>query len=133
MSSPPEPAGSSELVAVLRPSPLLVLVALAFAFCAIPFAFGAPFLWVVLLAPLTMIVWVLRVRTTVDAEGLAVRRVLGSRRVPWTEISSLRLGERRISAVLGDGTELPLPSVEVRDLPRLAAASRGRLPDPAGE
>ena len=63
-----------------------------------------------------------------------MRRILGRRRVPWSEISSLRLGDRaRVSAVLTDGAELPLPAVHVRDLPQLAAASGGRLPDPAGE
>jgi len=33
--------------------------------------------------------------------------------------------------VLSDGSELPLPAVHVRDLPRLAAVSGGRLPDPS--
>jgi hypothetical protein len=33
--------------------------------------------------------------------------------------------------VLTDGSELALPAVHVRDLPRLAAVSGGRLPDPA--
>ncbi|MDN5747807.1 MAG: PH domain-containing protein [Pseudonocardia sp.] len=35
--------------------------------------------------------------------------------------------------MLSDGAELPLPAVGVRDLPQLAAASGGRLPDPAGD
>jgi hypothetical protein len=83
---------------------------------------------------LGIIVWTLRVRTEVDPGAVTVRRVLGRRRVPWSEISSLRLGDRaRVSAVLTDGSELPLPAVHVRDLPQLAAASGGRLPDPAGE
>lgn len=111
-----------------------MLVALAFAFCAIPVATTLPFGWLVLLVPVAMIVWTVRVRTTVDIDALAVRRLLGGRRVPWSEISSLRLGNRaRVSAVLSDGAELPLPAVHVRDLPRLAAASGGRLPDPAGD
>jgi hypothetical protein len=33
--------------------------------------------------------------------------------------------------VLNDGSELALPAVHVRDLPRLSAVSGGRLPDPA--
>lgn len=115
--------------AVFRISPLVVLVALALALCATPFAFAAPFLWLVYLVPLGIIVWTLRVRTVVDTEALTVRHVLGGRRVPWSEISSLRLGDRsRVAAVLSDGAELPLPSVHVRNLPQLAAASGGRLP-----
>jgi len=37
--------------AVFRPSPLVVLVAFAFAFCATPFAFGAPLFWLIYLVP----------------------------------------------------------------------------------
>jgi Bacterial PH domain len=118
---------------VFRPSPLIVLVALALAVCATPFAVAAPLLWLVYLVPLGIIGWTLWVRTVVDPEAVTVRRIVGRRRVPWSEISSLRLGDRsRVSAVLTDGAELPLPAVHVRDLPQLAAASGGRLPDPAG-
>jgi Bacterial PH domain len=123
---PPPPA-------VFRISPLVVLVALAFAVCATPFAGAGPYLWLIYLVPLGLIVWTLRVRTTVDSDAVTVRRMLGRRSVPWTQISSLRLRNRaRVSAVLSDGGELPLPAVHVRDLPQLAAASGGRLPDPAG-
>lgn len=117
-----------------RISPLTVFAALAFAVCATPFASGAPLFWLVYLVPLGIIGWTLRVRTVVDPDAVTVRRVLRGRRVPWSQISSLRLGRRtRVSAVLTDGAELPLPAVHIRDLPQLAAASGGRLPDPAGE
>ncbi|MFC4946379.1 PH domain-containing protein [Pseudonocardia sp. GCM10023141] len=142
-STEPEPAPAeapapSQQV-VFRISPLVILVALAFAFCMIPIGTTLPFGWLLFLVPLAMIVWTVRVRTTVDTESLTVRRIAGTRRVPWVEISSLRLGpgkqpsRSRISAVLSDGAELPLPAVHVRDIPRLAAASGGRLPYPAGE
>jgi hypothetical protein len=120
--------------AVFRVSPLVILVALTLAVCATPVATSGPFLWLIYLVPIGIIVWTVRVRTTVDPDTVAVRRVVGARRVPWTQISSLRLRDRgRVSAVLSDGAELPLPAVHVRDLPQLAAASGGRLPDPAGE
>jgi len=117
--------------AVFRTSPLAVLGAVAIAFCATPVAFAVPFGELVYLVPIAMAVWVLRVRTTVDEEALTVRKVVGQRRVPWSEISSLRLDQRRIRAMLSDGAELPLPAVGVRDLPQLAAVSGGRLTDPA--
>jgi len=122
-----------------RISPLTLLAALALAVCMTPVASAAPLLWLLYLVPLGVIVWTLRVRTVADAEAVTVRRILGRRRVPWSEISSLRLGpsswgdRSRVSAVLTDGAELPLPAVYVRDLPQLAAVSGGRLPDPAGE
>ena len=114
--------------AVFRPARLSILGVLLLAVCATPVAFGAPYLWLIYLVPLGMFFWVLRVRTVADAEALTVRRVVGSRRVPWAEISSLRLRDKaRVRAVLTDGAELPLPSVHTRDLPQLAAASGGRL------
>ena len=132
MSAPPAPPPR----AIFRISPLVVLVALTLAVCATPVAFAAPFLWLVYLVPLGIIVWTLRVRTVVDPETVAVRRLVGSRRVPWSEITSVHLGRARnpgtarVSAVLSDGSELALPAVHVRDLPRLAAVSGGHLPDP---
>jgi Bacterial PH domain len=126
--------------AVFRISPLTILVALAFAFCATPVALGGPYLWLVYLLPAGVIVWTLRVRTVADPEVVTIRRIVGGRRVTWLEISSLRLGRRSrirgragVSAVLTDGAEVTLPAVGVRDLPQLAAVSGGRLPDPAGE
>lgn len=117
---------------VFRIPPLATLGALVLAIGALPFATGAPWLWLIYLVPLGAVVWVLRRRTTVDGEAVTVRGLLRSRRVPWSEISSLRLGRKaRVSAVLTDGAELPLPGVHVRDLPALAAASGGHLPDPA--
>ena len=114
--------------AVFRIPPLAILGAVLLAVCATPVAFGAPWFWLVYLVPVAAVVWVLRVRTVVDEDGLTVRRLVGSRRVPWSEIRSLHLRDKGgVRAVLTDGAELPLPSVRVRDLPQLAAASGGHL------
>jgi hypothetical protein len=116
--------------AVFRVSPLVVLFALALAVLATPVAFGAPYLWLVYLVPIGIVVWTLRTRTVVDAEGLRVRRVVGGRRVPWEAVSGLRLdGRSRVHAVLDGGGELALPAVRVRDLHALSLASDGRVPD----
>jgi len=113
---------------VFRIPPLATLGAVLLAVCATPVAFAAPWLWLVYLVPVAVIVWVLRVRTVVDPGGLTVRRLARSRRVPWPEIRSLHLHDKGgVRAVLTDGAELPLPSVRVRDLPQLAAASGGHL------
>jgi hypothetical protein len=124
---------------VFRVSPLTILFAVTFSVVAIPFAFGAPWFWLVYLFPIGLVGWVLRRRTTVDTDAVTTRDLLRTRRVPWSEISSLRLRPpsrtrgSRVAAVLADGGELPLPAVGVRDLPVLAAVSGGRVPDPAGE
>jgi hypothetical protein len=117
--------------AVFRISPLVLLFALALAVCATPVAFGAPFLWLVYLVPVGIVVWTLRIRTVVDADGIRVRRLVGSRHLPWDALVALRVKDRsRVRAVLADGGELALPAVHVRDLHVLAMASGGRLPDP---
>jgi hypothetical protein len=116
---------------VFRRSPLALAALAFFLVAAIPFAFGAPWLWLIYVVPLGLAYWIVRVRTVIDAESVTARRLFGRRSVPWSEISSLRLGKKsRVSAVLTDDTELPLPTVHVRDLPALAAVSGGRLPDP---
>ena len=119
---------------VFRPSRTVLLAAAFLAVCVTPFALGAPFLGVVYLVPVGVVAWGALTRTTVTPESVTVRRWNGTRRVPWDSISSLRLADNaRVAAVLDDGAELPLPSVGVRDLPRLAAASGGRITDPSGD
>ena len=124
MSSPATPR------AVFRISPLMILFAFALGICAIPVAFGAPYLWLIYLVPVAVVVWTLRTRTVVDTDGMRVRRLVGGRRVPWDAVGGLRVDRRNtVHAVLTEGGEVTLPAVHVRDLPALAAASGGRLPD----
>jgi hypothetical protein len=144
--SPAEPASPAEAASaaepgpvvpqrlVFQPSRLTIVAVLAFCVFAVPFAFGAPWLWLVYLLPVALVVWIVRTRTTVDPEAVTVRRLLGGRRVRWDAISSLRLGKKsRVSAILNDGEELPLPAVRVRDLPVLAVVSGGRFTFPTDE
>jgi hypothetical protein len=116
--------------AVFRVSPLMILFAFALGVCAIPVAFGAPYLWLIYVVPLAVVAWTLRTRTVVDADGIRVRRLVGGRRVPWDALGGLRVDRRNVvHAVLTEGSEVRLPAVHVRDLPALAAASGDRLPD----
>ena len=128
MSTPATPR------AVFRVSPLVVLFALFLGVCAIPVAFGAPYLWLIYLVPVGIVAWTLRTRTVVDADGLRVRRLVGERRVPWDALGGLRVDRRNVvHAVLTDGGEVALPAVRTRDLHQLAVASGGRVPDPTVE
>ena len=128
MSTPATPR------AVFRVSPLVVLFALFLAVCAIPVAFGAPYLWLIYLVPVGIVAWTLRTRTIVDADGLRVRRLVGGRRVPWDALGGLRVDRRNVvHAVLTDGGEVALPAVHARDLHQLSVASGGRVPDPTAE
>jgi hypothetical protein len=103
----------------------------ALALCATPVAFAAPGLQAVYLVPLALGVWLLRTRTVVDPTSLRVHGLLRTRRLSWHDVTWLRVSDRAwVRAVLADGAEVALPAVRARDLPRLAAASAGRIPDP---
>ena len=99
--------------------------------CVTPVAFGAPGLQVLYLVPLGVALWLVRTRTVVDRDTMVAHRVVGSRRITWSELHGLRIDDRsRVWAVLHGGEEVGLPAVRARDLPLLAALSGGRLPDP---
>nr|WP_246300921.1 PH domain-containing protein [Actinopolyspora biskrensis] len=70
-------------------------------------------------------------RTVAGPSGLTTRSLFRTESLEWTEIKALRLDERRwVRAITHSGREIPLPVVRVRDVPRLAATSGGRLRDP---
>lgn len=118
---------------MFRSSGVLLLTAFFVAVCATPFAFGAPGLQVIYVVPLAIVVWVLRVRTTVDAERIVVRTLLSRRVLAWSELSGFRITSRsRVRAVLTDGDDVSLPTVRTRHIPVIAALSDGRIPE-AGE
>lgn len=116
---------------VFRIPSTAVLGALLFAIAATPFALAAPWLSLVYLMPLLGIVWVLRLRTTADADRLVARNLFTRHDLPWSQVRALRVSERSwVRAVVEDGKELPLPTVRTRHLPALALISGGRLDDP---
>lgn len=99
--------------------------------CVTPVAFGVPGLQVLYLVPLGVAIWLVRARTVVDRDTVVAHRVLGSRRIAWSDLHGLRIDDRsRVWAVLHGGEEVGLPAVRARDLPLLATLSGGRLPDP---
>ncbi len=105
--------------------PVLVL-----AVCTLPVAtaawWGAP----LLLLPVLVAVWVLRVGVDVGPAGITPRTLLAGATVPWEDVAGLRVGEdQELWLVRTTGTEVRLPVVRARDLPRLAAVSQGRIPD----
>jgi hypothetical protein len=100
--------------------------------CAVPLSFAAPWTPVFLLVPALAAAWVVRVGVDVDDRALTVRSLAGSRAVPWDELAGIRVGERNdLWLVTTHGTEVRLPVLRARDLPRLAALSGGRIPDPS--
>ncbi len=130
----PEPAPRLPESLTFRITPVALMVVLTIAVCVSPAAAALPSLTVLYVVPLGLSVWILRVRTTVHGRGLTVRTVTRTRELAWDDIRSLRLSERHwVRAVTPDGSQIRLPAVRVRDLPRLAAMSGGRVSDPDEE
>jgi hypothetical protein len=106
------------------------------AVCVVPLAFAAPWTPVLLLVPLALTLWVLRVGVDISDDGVTARSLVGERRVPWTEVVGIRVAPRGdLWLVTTGGTEVRLPVMRARDLPRLAAASGGRIdvPEPPAQ
>ncbi len=126
--------GSSAGVAPvrLRMSRTSLLPVVVFALCLLPVAFVFSWALLVLLVPAVLALWVLRVGVTVGDDGIEVQSLIGRRLVPWDELSGIRVGRRGdLSLVTVRGTELRLPVLRARDLPRLSALSGGRIDVPS--
>jgi hypothetical protein len=106
------------------------------ALCVVPLAFAAPWTPVLLLIPVAVALWVLRSGVDIADEGLILRSLVGERRVPWTELVGIRVAPRGdLWLVTTGGTEVRVPVMRARDLPRLAALSGGRIdvPEPPAQ
>lgn len=115
----------------LRMNRVALLPVLVLAVCVLPLAFATAWTPVFLLVPVLAAAYVLRVGVDVGDRGVTVRSLVGSRSVPWAEVAGIRIGERgELWLVTTRGTELRLPALRARDLPRLAAVSGGRIPAP---
>lgn len=110
---------------------LALLPVLALAVCILPLAFAASWTPVFLIVPVLVAVWMLRIGVDVGGDGVTVRSVAAARHVPWGEVAGIRVAESGdLWLVTTHGTEVRLPVLRARDLPRLAAVSGGRIPSP---
>ncbi|MFI6429096.1 PH domain-containing protein [Rhodococcus oryzae] len=102
------------------------------AICLSPVVLTKPVpLLLLLLIPVAVAWWMLRVRTTVTAEGLRLRRMFSTENIEWSQIKGFRFPKRGWArADLADGREVSLPVVTFGRLPQIAAASGGRVTDP---
>ncbi|MFW0786743.1 PH domain-containing protein [Gordonia sp. CPCC 206044] len=110
------------------------------AYFAVPMMFvvavilaGASLPWLgwTLVLPVLLGWWIVRIRTVVDEDGLTAVHTFSSREIPWNELDGLQFPRwGSVHAVLVNGARVRLPAVTFADLPRLSAASHGRIPDP---
>jgi hypothetical protein len=132
------PAASSPDARTFRLPALAYLVVLFLVFCTAPLAFagdggeGARSALgpraLLIIFPILAAVFIARTRTVVDASGVSVRAVFGTRRVPWGEARGLSVHERTVYLVCRDGS-VRLPCVRISDLAAVSTASGGRVPE----
>jgi hypothetical protein len=104
--------------------------------CMLPLATVSAWTLLLLIVPAAVAAWVVRTGLDVDDDGVTVRSTLGQRRVPWTALAGIRVAPRGdLWLVTTAGTEVRLPVLRARDLPRLAALSGGRIdvPEPPAQ
>jgi Bacterial PH domain len=121
-----------ESSARLRMSRTALLPVGFLALCVVPLATVTTWTLVLLLIPLAVALWVLRAGVDLADDGVTVRSLVGRRSVPWAEVAGIRVASAgELWLVTTRGTEVRLPVLRARDLPRLAALSGGRIDVPA--
>ncbi|MFD2091377.1 PH domain-containing protein [Blastococcus deserti] len=99
--------------------------------CMLPLATVSAWTLLLLLVPAAIATWVVRVGVDVGDDGVIVRSAFGRRLVPWARVAGIRVAPRgELRLVTTARTEVRLPVLRARDLPRLAAVSGGRIDVP---
>jgi hypothetical protein len=89
--------------------------------------------WALLLLifPALIAVAIARLRTVADPDTVTARGLVSSRTLPWSDVEGLKFSRGGWArACRADGDEVLLPAVTFATLPRLTAASDGRVPNP---
>ena len=127
----PRPPASAQTVIRISPMAHVASAFLVFALLTVGPAFGAVGLALLLLVPVLLSVVIERFRTVADADTVTARTLLKSRTVLWPQIEGLNFTRSRWArAHLTDQSDMLLPAVTFATLPRLTAASGGRVPNP---
>jgi hypothetical protein len=87
-----------------------------------------PIFLVAYVVPILATGFIARTATIVDADGLTVRALFGSRHMRWDAVRGISVTGRNVYAVTDPGA-VRLPCVRIRDLATVAAVSGGRLPE----
>ena len=117
---------------VIRISPMAHF---ASAFLALSILVFIPLLgaaaWALMIIPVAASVAIERLRTVADRDTVTARGLLSSRTLTWPQIEGLKFTRGGWAhACRADGDEVLLPAVTFTTLPRLTAASDGRVPNP---
>jgi hypothetical protein len=81
--------------------------------------------------PALAAVAIARLQTVADPDTVTARGLFSSRTLPWSDVEGLKFSRGGWArACRPDGAEVLLPAVTFATLPRLTAASGGRVPNP---
>ncbi len=84
----------------------------------------------VLVFPIVFIVWVLKVKTVLNEDGISAHYLFGKpKSATWDTIAGISFKGSKALVERKDGTSFSLPGVSFSSLPKLEEASRGRIPD----
>jgi len=127
-----EPPAPDDKATVIRISPMAHVASVFLALSMLVFIplLGAA-AWALLIMPVLASVAIERLRTVADRDAVTARGLLSSRTLPWPQVEGLKFtrgGWAR--ACRADGDEVLLPAVTFTTLPKLTAASDGRVPNP---
>lgn len=82
------------------------------------------------LVPIIFIVWVLRSKTIVDAQGITIQYAFRAPvAIPWEQFQGIGFQRSRSFVATTDEKTYTLPGVSFNSLPKLEEASQGRIPD----
>ncbi|MBV7301106.1 PH domain-containing protein [Corynebacterium sp. TAE3-ERU2] len=123
---------SDEIVTTFRPDRSHILAAVIMILIALVGVAYQPLLlgWILLL-PLIFIYYVLKSATLVGPAGITISPAFGSSTtVPWDNIDGVEFSGAKALLRTSDSQKHRMPGVTFNSLPKLEAASQGRIPDP---
>lgn len=108
----------------------LLAIALLTGTCIIGIGWAPQYLFWVLIFPALAIWWVLKSRTVVSEQGIAIAYAFKKNvTILWEEFAGVGFKRSNAYAQTTSGDTHSLPGVTFNSLPELAKASRGRIPD----
>jgi hypothetical protein len=129
VTSQPSPAPVDPVVIRISPMAHFATGFLVLALLAV--VLGAKWTAPLLVIPVILSAYIVRLRTVADHDTVTARSLFGSETLRWDDIEGLRFSKGSWArAQRKDGRKLRLPAVTFATLPQLTEVSAGRVPNP---
>lgn len=125
------PPGTYPPTEVFKPARDHILaIALLSGIALLSISWAPQYLAWLLIIPVLALWWVIKSRTRVSEKGISITYAFrGAKTIDWKDFAGIGFQRAHAFARTTDGQQLSLPGVTFNCLPRLNAASRGRIPD----